>query len=289
MSELLVPSTEFPNLGAAFRAVKDGDTVVVTQNMETACAEISHRNFSLTGQGSERIVLTLREETNYGVLKVEDCTLSIKNIHFDGARLSRCLWVKSSKLTLTDTSLTKGRRINMAFLGAFGGAAEIRESRVEMHNCSVRDNQIEQEHLNGTYAYGGGMYFNACQVTISGTEFEKNTIKLNDNIAGISTYGNGLFFENGNLTINSSKFFYNTANGYRCFGGGITLKDVESATIDHCVFEGNALNYRTDHGSAQGTAIYVEGNWQNVRLINNSLINNLPHSVDPVYPRQMAE
>ena len=112
----------------------------------------------------------------------------------------------------------------------------------------------------GSANYGGGIYCNNSDPTISGC-----TIKVNTANNG----GGGIFCENNsNPTITDCEISDNAASGYQSHGGGIGCRD-SNLTITDCNIWRNTLG--SDPGNGSGGGISCRGG---ALTITNGTINN---------------
>ena len=166
--------------------------------------------------------------------------------------------------------------------GAEAGAIGIyNNATAYIENCNF---------INNTAKTGGAIYVNNGILSIIGSKFINNTATfvtgstrnyggaININIAGIvnikdssfisnnATEG-GAIYNDGKLNIINSNFTNNTAKNY---GAGISNKGIVSSpgiiNITGSKFIGNV--------ATNGSAIYSNGNWNNITINNSSFINN---------------
>jgi hypothetical protein len=135
----------------------------------------------------------------------------------------------------------------------------------------IRGFKITNGRLTGSYAYGGGMYFNSASPKLVECSITANRLDS----AAQWCYGAGIYcsysspvFRNCSVTNNV------TISTSWAYGGGVHCVYSSSAKFYDCVISGNSI---TGNGWAYGAGIYMSQN-SSVMLVNTIISGN--HSND---------
>lgn len=86
---------------------------------------------------------------------------------------------------------------------------------------------------------GAGLYARNARLTLRRVNIHDNLIDVYD-VPDTTTYGGGATVEGGTLLVESSTFRSNSVWAQRtCYGGGLAILDVVSATVSDCLFQDN--------------------------------------------------
>jgi parallel beta-helix repeat protein len=113
---------------------------------------------------------------------------------------------------------------------------------------------------SGAAGYGGSIYINSNNVSITNSRFENNR--------GI--WGGAIFIGSSKQPTISNSFFKNNVAA-QC-GGGIYYWNLSGGTLSNCIFEGNiANNNTTEYYTGGGVALQINAS---TKILNCTFINN---------------
>ena len=190
-------------------------------------------NKSLSIIGNEDTIFNGLNE-NYIFIIENDLTINFKNIKFINA--------------YKDSSATDSNKV-------YGGALEIKSSKVNIDHCSFISNILNYE--GEEYKYGGAIS-NLGDLTLTNSYFYNNSIVSSNRLI---VYG-GAIYNKGNISIVNSSFIESKGDKYT-HGAGI----YNDGTI---IMENSTIANSYSKEESRGSAIYNKGNF----TLKNSIIEN---------------
>ncbi|HSH05507.1 MAG TPA: choice-of-anchor Q domain-containing protein [Anaerolineae bacterium] len=209
-------------------------------------------NLSLTGTFNVNNVLNITSDIR---INGYDQT----NRRIDANRNTQIFYVSSAgTLTLQNVTVQEGQA-SFAGGGIAGGAIYNDGGNVTLSNCTFFANWGVGDTL---FPGAGGAIYNDNNGTINITNctFDQNQARvyyLIDQGATSDAYGGAIYNEDGNITISSSQFLTNTAYvNYANRTRGGAIYNTDSITIINTTFQGNTARSGNASFQADGGAIY---------------------------------
>ena len=154
-------------------------------------------------------------------------------------------------LTINNLTMTKGY-----ITDDNGGAIHCQSATLEVNNSAINHSRAPFDPDSSIFeSRGGGIYANACAVTVSGSQ-------LHDNFSGFD--GFAIYATGGSLTVSNSNFYNNSSNSY---DGTI---NVENGNLS---VSGSAI-YNNTAGSSEAGIEFAAAAGSNTFSLSNSVIRN---------------
>ncbi len=267
---LLVPQ-KYATIQAAIDAVKEGETIIVSQGTYT-------ENLDFKGKGGFTLTTTNPSDNETRKNTIIDgnftgpCIKALgcsKNVVISGFTLTNgtgvitnqeafggALYIAGSQITLTQNDI--GNNTASAEQYAYGGALYAEHSTVVLKDNTIRNNTASAFYCN---AFGGAIYIANVDLTLKNNQLNDNTTDS----ARSQTYGGLLYANSCNLSINGNVISSNKAFGNDSWGGCFTIYHSEDVLLEQNII------YLNQAGN--GGVIYSEH--CNLTLIKNTIRENL--------------
>jgi hypothetical protein len=264
---LLVPQ-QFPTIQAALDAVRGAATIVVAPEVYSETLRIFDKPYVVMQSALlGRRGVTVSGDGGPAILHVERSTLHLSGVEIRSHARGRGLRVVNSSLSLQE-SVVAGNHVGSGTDEPFGAGMHCRNSRVRIQKTTIVGNVV-----NGGAAAisgGGGLFFQNCQVEITGGSIQANAVYCVD-----SARGGGIWCERSTLRMWRSRVTDNALYAASCEGAGIYFKAPLGCQLGGSVIIGNGSP------RGHGGGIFIEGDSTRVSVHRNTSVRqNHPTDID---------
>ena len=243
--------TPFDTLKEAIKAVNDGETVLLRQDV-TETVDVNGKSFTLD-LGGNTVTADTSEGINY-VFFFTDGEVTLQNGTVTGGTKG-CIRADGTQLTLEDVTVTGNETPTDRNSGEFrtGGGIYITgaDAKLVMENCEVSENRADVN----TMSSGGGIYCKGIsELKIADSVIKNNVVEIDNN----TKRGGGIYIkEVGKVEITGSQIIGNT-----CLqGGGIAVLTASDVTIsDSSISENHGTGLWMDGSSVILKGVHVDKN-----------------------------
>ena len=182
--------------------------------------------------------------------------------------------------------------VNSIFTQCPRGVLTFLNTSVLIKNCTFSNNIQGTDSLTDE---GGAILASRSSITIKQSIFKNNQANLRsgaihfvngmdetmtvidsdfiDNTAGQQNYGGAIHLEYGSIIVSGSTFTNNVGRAIHVVGETDSVTNIQSSTFTN----------NTDTGRGTAGAVFVEGNVNNVTIVQSSFTNNAGDSVGGLY------
>lgn len=282
---VMITAMETPPAGDRFVAVGNLHARHPYDSWDKAAASVQQA-VDAVGDG-ERILIAPGRYTAEAGDQVIDMDTFNKSVEFiglggssavriDGEGLRRTMLIKHTKAGVFDTHI-EGLAFVNGVTASMGGGVYIvyvinqaAAGTVTLTDCEITDNCVTA--ANGSYAGGGGLYWDARSTGQTALVLRRCTIARNavfkhpDYARG---YGGGAYFRDGDVLVEDCRILSNQA-AYD--GGGLYFQQVTNAIVRSCEISGN--NGRGAAKSGRSGAFNASGAGCKLLVENSTICKN---------------
>ncbi|MGZ8709198.1 MAG: right-handed parallel beta-helix repeat-containing protein [Thermoanaerobaculia bacterium] len=249
----LVPG-QYESIQAAVAAIERPTTIVVAPGIYRESVVVAHKPYVVIQSAalSRRGVTLAGADGAAAVLLVDHSTVHLSGVHVRSNARMRGVSVRDAVISLQDCTVAGNRIAN-----GNGAGMECRGSSVRIQKSTIAGNVID----GGDEIAGAGLFFDACQIEIAGSN-----IQTNAGYADRKARGGGISCEASRMRMWKSRVTDNILAAPDCAGAGIYVRASVRCDLGGSVISGN------DQSTGRGGGICIDGDPKRVAVHRNTVV-----------------